>query len=234
MLPAHDVGLFVSRVAYANPTTVENLRAMEDDIAHAASLILPESGLDVLAFQCVSGTIAIGPERVLALMETARPGGRSTTTIHAVVAGLRALRATRISLLTPYVDEVTELVAGYLVGSGIDVVAAASFKLGSDVEMARVPTPAIHEAALRVNLPEAEAIYISCGALNATPVIHALEQKLEKPVVSSNQALCWHALQLIEYDAPLEGFGRLMGVRHSAVEPIAQNPTERDRKRRLK
>ena len=42
----------------------------------------------------------------------------------------------------------------------------------------------------------ADLLFISCTALRASLVIDQIEQRIGKPVVSSNQALAWHSLQL--------------------------------------
>ena len=44
--------------------------------------------------------------------------------------------------------------------------------------------------------PEADALFISCGALPSIEIIEALEARTGKPVVTSNQAMAWDALRL--------------------------------------
>ena len=39
--------------------------------------------------------------------------------------------------------------------------------------------------------------------------IESLERHLDIPVVTSNQALVWHSLQLMNNASPVTGFGRL-------------------------
>jgi len=54
-----EAGLHVSRVAYANPTTPGNLRAMAPHLAAAADLILPGLPLAGLGFGCTSGSVGL-------------------------------------------------------------------------------------------------------------------------------------------------------------------------------
>jgi len=56
---------------------------------------------------------------------------------------------------------------------------------------------------------DADALFISCTALRSALVVEELEQKLEKPVVTSNQALVWHSLQLMKNRSKVTGFGQL-------------------------
>ena len=58
--------------------------------------------------------------------------------------------------------------------------------------------------------PEADLLFISCTALRASLVLDQIEQSLGKPVLSSNQVLAWHSLQLVGYPQPISGFGRLL------------------------
>ncbi len=45
-----------------------------------------------------------------------------------------------------------------------------------------------------------------------TPIIEECEAKLDKPVMSSDQALAWHSLRLAGYDDAIPGFGRLLMI----------------------
>jgi maleate cis-trans isomerase len=41
-------------------------------------------------------------------------------------------------------------------------------------------------------------------------VIEALERELERPVITSNQAVLWKTLRAAEIEDRIEGFGRLL------------------------
>ena len=58
-------------------------------------------------------------------------------------------------------------------------------------------------------MPEADAVFISCTALRTADVIEDIEAALGKPIVTSNQALAWHALRLMGYEDSVPGLGRL-------------------------
>lgn len=210
------IGLHVNRVAFESPATVSALRAMTADVARAARDVLPEHELQVLGFQCVSGTLAISPEEVLSQLRSARPRTTCTTTFHAVSAALERLSARRISLITPYIDDVTLLVCDGFRQRGISVLSAASFPLNSDFDMGRVAPHDIARTVVQACHPQSDAVYVSCGALNATPVIEELEHHLGIPVITSNQALCWHMLRIAGCRDVMDGFGILMrtGLTH--------------------
>ena len=68
----------------------------------------------------------------------------------------------------------------------------------------------MRRAALTLDRAGADAIFISCTGLRAVDAVEPLEAETGMPVVTSNQAMAWHALRLAGYDAPVEGFGRLL------------------------
>lgn len=205
-----EVDFFVSRIANINPCTVENLRTMAPQLTSATSLILPGAEIDVMAYCCTSGTVAIGYDRIVEQICSARPGVPCTTPITAALAGFQKLSLRRIVVLTPYIDEVNQPVRWFLEENGINVLSLNSFNIEDDVIMGRIPTEAIYTAARQIDRADADGIFISCTAVRAVDVIDRLEQTLGKPVLSSNQALAWQALRLAGYTDPISGFGRLL------------------------
>ena len=59
---------------------------------------------------------------------------------------------------------------------------------------------------------DAEALFISCTALPVLNIIDRLEKKLDKPVLSSNQALIWDSLESIGKNKSVTGFGKLFNI----------------------
>lgn len=210
MLPG-GVDLFTNRVLNANPLTLENLRAMAGDITRAAGGLLPGLGVDVVIYGCTSGTAAIGSTEVERLVQIAQPGVPCTNPIMAASEALRAFDATSISVLTPYTDSVNNALAESFTAEGFDILNIEGFGLDDDIDMTGLPLAAIADAAQQVCDPQADALFISCTALRSSLIAHDLEQRLGLPVVTSNQALVWHCLQMMENDSLVEGFGQLFG-----------------------
>ena len=210
LIPSDDIAVYVNRVTYNNPMTVENLAAVETNLTQAARDILPGTHLSAIAFACTSGSIAIGPDRVLQRIAEGQPGVPATTPVTAAVDGLKHLGIDRIALLTPYRDSVNQPIAKFIQDSGISIAKMSTFDMDSDIDVGRIPLPAIIDAALAADSPDAEAIFLSCTALQATDCIETLEDRLGKPVLTSNQAMLWRALRLAGYDGKIPGFGKLM------------------------
>jgi maleate isomerase len=76
--------------------------------------------------------------------------------------------------------------------------------------MTAVSAESIYRAAIEVCHEQSDLLFISCTALRAAQVVDRLERVLDKPVVTSNQALVWHALELIGRPYSVVGFGALL------------------------
>jgi maleate isomerase len=210
MLAGHPVSVVTSRVASENDVVMGNLSRMVDDLSRATALLLPGGRIDVVAFSCTSGTVAAGVDAVARAIDAAKPGVPFTTPITAAVAAFRRLGVRRIAVLTPYVDEVNTAIHRFLTGAGLEIVDFGSFHLRTEPEISSVPPEAIIAAGQSIAAPGAEALFISCTALQGHAAIGSLEAATGKPVVTSNQAQVWEALSLLEYGRPLHGYGRLL------------------------
>ena len=203
------VEVFTNRVLNANPVTLQNLRNMASDISRAAGGILPGFNLDAMIYGCTSGTVANGAKNIEQLVQKSCPGVPVTNPVSAALAAFAHLGAKRISILTPYTEEVNLEMAAYFADHGIDVINIAGFGYQSDIDMTGIPPQEIAQAATKVCDDSADLLFISCTAIRASLVIETIEQTISKPVVSSNQALVWHSLKLIGYKQGIEGYGSL-------------------------
>ncbi|HEV3177628.1 MAG TPA: aspartate/glutamate racemase family protein [Stellaceae bacterium] len=210
LAPVEGAAVFASRIPLMLELTPQTLRDMEAHIPRAVELIVPDDRLDVMAFGCTSGSMAIGPARVAAAVHRSRPGIPVTDPVSAALKGLKALGARRIALLTPYPDAVNDVVAAYVGAQGFEIAERASFKQPNDPAVARVPPEAIYRAGLELGRRAVDALFISCTALRCSSVIERIEQAIGKPVVASNQALAWDCLRLAGCRASIEGYGRLL------------------------
>ncbi|MGJ3259506.1 MAG: maleate cis-trans isomerase family protein [Rhodospirillales bacterium] len=219
MLPA-GTELLTNRVMNVNPLTNENLRAMGADITRAAAGILPGRGVDVIAFGCTSGVAAIGEAEVERRIRAAQPGVLCTNPVAAARTALDALGARNISVLTPYIESVNAELARRFGELGLAVLNIGGFDMEDDTEMSEIPRAAIVEGALQVAHPDADALFISCTALRAASVIDELERQLNIPVVTSNQVLAWHCLELLNNRSRVSGYGALFEKRLASTPGI--------------
>ncbi len=212
VIPRELAVLHVTRVAFANPSTPENLRLMGPRLTAAADLLVPSITLSAIYYSCTAASVVIGDAPVAEAIQLARPGVPVVTPTDAAVQAFAALGVRRIALVTPYLVETTAPMATYFAKRGLDLVAAHCLSLADDHAMARVTAASIGDALSAADCPEAEAFFVSCTALPALAVIAALEEKLGKPIVSSNQAGFWRLLHYAGVAAAAEAPGRLFSA----------------------
>ncbi|MGA8259550.1 MAG: hypothetical protein WB783_04980 [Arenicellales bacterium] len=210
MTPTDEMLFYVSRVRNEGSCNVEELIGMAPRLEEAASLLIPDGRLDALAYSCTSASIVIGVDAVRASLCAHRPGVPCATPITGALAGMARLGVRRVAMLSPYIEEVTAAMHRFVEARGVEVVALRSFNLEREIDLARLTPHAIYEAAVRLDRPDAEAIFIPCTAIRAVEVIETLEKALSKPVLTSIQALFWEAVRFAGYASPIPGFGRLL------------------------
>lgn len=210
LLAPQGVASHAARVAFENPTTPETLRRTGPRLAEAAALLAPVAPLSAVYYSCTSATVTLGAEAVAAALAEALPETPVVTPPQAALTALTALRARRVALLTPYLIETTEPFVGWFSAHGLDIVRAACLGIEDDRDMARLDARTIAAAAAAADHPEAEALFVSCTALPALDAVEAIEARLGKPVVTSNQAAIWRLLG--HAGAPVAGPGRLFAL----------------------
>jgi maleate isomerase len=204
---ARDVALYVNRLPSGAELTPDTIAQMERDLPAAAALLPQAAKFDAVAYGCTSGTTLIGPQRVAELVSSAVQTRHVAQPLTATLTGFAALDVASIGLVSPYIDSVAGPMRQTFERAGIRVPAMVSFGEELEENVARIDPASIHAAALEVGAdPATQAVFLSCTNLRTLDIIEDLEQRLSKPVVSSNQALAWHMARLsgaaVAPDAP--------------------------------
>ena len=138
-------------------------------------------------------------------------GRKATTQSNGLLDGLRSANARRVAIATAYTDEVTERLKGFLQEYGFEVTAAKG--LG----FTQVPAgAATRDILVKLSTDSyaaskrADAVVISCGALQTIDVIVPVEDVIKVPVVSSTPHGLWHGVKLLGVPARVQGFGMVM------------------------
>ncbi|MGV0741220.1 maleate cis-trans isomerase family protein [Mycolicibacterium sp. XJ870] len=191
-----DVSLYVTRLRYAPlAVTVDmavHISEPEQVVAGAAN-VLAVSPL-VTAYACTAGSFVKGMAGEAALVAAMRAAGApaAVTTSGAMLTALRHLGVSRVATVTPYTSDLTIGLTSYLMEAGVEVVATAG--LGMTSRIWAVPYETTADLVRTTDVPEAQAIVISCTNLPTYDLIARLESELGKPVVTANQVTMWAAL----------------------------------------
>ena len=204
-----DIDLYVNRIHCYNPLTNETLAKMAEDITEVTKDILPDQKIDCVAYGCTSGTVAAGYNLIKEKVHLAKPEAKVTTPITSAVKALKALNINKISIFTPYTNEINDSILDYFKRQNIVINSLTYFDIASDLDIGKVDKDYLFKVLSQIDLKDSDALFISCTALPALSIIDELEKKLNKIVLSSNQTLIWDSLNQINYKKKIEGFGKL-------------------------
>jgi len=130
------------------------------------------------------------------------------TAARAVLAALQHLAVKKLALGTPYPETIAAKSRAFWEAAGFDIVGyqrlAGGQKIYADSE------ERAYQSACQANTPDAEAVLLSGTGLPTVRALDTLEQDLNKPILSSNQASLWRALRRAGVQQAIAGFGSLL------------------------
>jgi maleate isomerase len=190
---------------------VERLRKAEEFIADASEMITHvRPAVVVMAGTGVSFIGGYGYDQMLIRKMQEKNGNLPTTTTStSVLNAFKRLGITKVSIALPYVEQVSRAAVKFVEDNGVKVLNAKWLnKAGMDI--AEVSKEALYRLAKEVDAPESQAVFISCIGLHAIEIIERLENDLQKPVITSNQATMWNILRMAGINDKIQDYGQLL------------------------
>lgn len=185
----------------------ENFTRMATEVP-AASRLLADAKVQVICYGCLAGGFVKGPghDREVSNSIEQATGLPGVAAASAVVEALKAMGAERISVASPYGEWLNQRLKEYLKAFGIEVLALKG--LGTQAHASFTPEQNA-ELASEADRPDSQAIFISCSNFRTLEIIEPLEQKLGKPVLTSNMCSLWKMLRVLGDPRDLPGTGSL-------------------------
>jgi maleate isomerase len=207
MLPS-GASMLVTRLPLRGSSRAELMRML--DHLEAASGLLADADVAVIVFHCTAVS-TFAPDMAEGIRERIEKttGKKCFTTADAVLSALSKLGARRVSLLTPYIDEVHLREVEFLEANGFYVEGGANLGIDTNAQMSELEPETILNWAQRNISDASDVCFLSCTAIKSAPIISALERSCGKPVITSNQCMIWHLLRSSEVSGPAAGFGML-------------------------
>jgi len=202
--------LFVNRIHNENPLTKENLLKMHDQIEPITRKILPGQKINTVAYACTSGTIAIGEDKVKDKVQLAKPDCYVTTPITSAIKAFKKMNVKKVVLFTPYPESVNKTILEYFDRKNINIISFSTFNIDLDEDIASVDQKHLSETLIKLDMNDADALFVSCTALPVLEILDEVEKKIDKIVFSSNQTLIWDTLRSVGYKSPIQGYGKLL------------------------
>ena len=205
------VSVHFSRMYMPPETTPETLIQMDRTDGQSAVRQLTSVHPDVIAYGCTASSIVQGVNYDAHLRGEIEQSHATvaTSAAHAIVTAVEVFQGKRISVVSPYPDELDAAEHQYFTQAGFDVVGGANLGIADGFELAEPEAGTLYELGIKGCHDDADVLVMSCLNTRSHTVISALEQTLDKPVVTSTQATLWHALRLAGVQDKIDGLGQL-------------------------
>jgi len=203
--------------------TPEALKAMNDS-AESAVDALGDAQVDAIMYACLVAVMSGGRRCMCdtharlaerAATPTRRPS--VITSAGALVSGLKALQAQRVTLIAPYRKPLTAQVSAALAEYGIEVVQSRSLEVVDNVAVGRLDQAKLLSIASQLDYSGSDALVLSaCVQMPSLDVIEEAEQKLGLPVISAATASAFDLLNQLDIVPAIANAGSLLRAATSA------------------
>lgn len=208
-------GVTINTIRLDTPDLHEMPKNAEEKVSDFASI-----GIDVLAYACNASSFYEGPDadtRIANLLEDSS-GVPTTTASSAIVKGLEAIGAKSVAAVTPYDKESNKRLEAFLQGNGIEVTELSGLGLAPDETDDLAVTNSqtakdTYRRVVQIDDSNADAVLVTATNLASLETLSQMEADIDKPVISTNQALLWHSLVLSDVNPTLSGLGTLFSGR---------------------
>ena len=162
-----EIDFFVNRIECFNPLTSENLIKMSEKVTEVTKDILPNEKIDCVVYGCTSGTIATGFNSIENKIKKAKPEAKVSAPSESSIKALKKLNIKKIAVFTPYPKKLNDEVIDFFKGQNFSISSNSYFDIASDIDIGKVDPDYLYEVLSKMELQDAEALFISCTALPA-------------------------------------------------------------------
>jgi maleate isomerase len=177
----------------------------------AACQLVADSEPDVIMYACTSSMLVRGrdAESSFGTALSQKVGIPVCTTSDATVKASRALGMSKISIGSPYTEDIGAYERRYFEEAGFDVVNSIGLGIRTGRDISFRPAGDAYRLGRSAYRPEADGLVMTCVGFRAQECVAELERDLGVPVVTSAQATLWAALRLAGVQVGIPSLGRL-------------------------
>jgi maleate isomerase len=210
------------RMMHVNP---EELKKMDKDSERCA-LELSDARCDALAYACLIAIMCQGPgyhcvseEKLGEVVKQNAGLAPVVSSAGALIDGIQTIGAKKVSIITPYMKPLTEMVIEYLRTSGIEVIDSISLEVADNLEVGRLDPMNLIDHADKLNIEGADAVVLSaCVQMPSLPAIQKVEDRLGIPVLSAATSTTYKLLQSLGLKPYVPNAGSLLSGKYATVE----------------
>ena len=212
----------------------EELEAMDRDSLRCAAE-LADAQMDVVGYACLVAIMSMGRgyhcESESRLREKMQQEGHAApvvTSAGALVNELKLAGVSSVSLVTPYLQPLTDLVVDYIRDQGIAVIDSIALCIADNLEVGRRDPASLFTDVARLNTKGADAIVLSaCVQMPSLPVIQRVEDKLGMPVTSASICTARSMLRALDLEPIAPGAGYFLSPRNLRAASLQRNLASR-------
>lgn len=217
-----------SRMRMKN-VTKEELVAMDDESDRCA-LELSDAHLDVLGYACLVAIMSRGRgyhrESQRRLHQATVDNGHPTPIISsagALVEGIHELGAKKVSIITPYMCSLTELVVDYIQSEDIEVLDSISLEIPDNIEVGNRDPLALVDIFKDLKIQGADAVVLSaCVQMPSLQAIQVVEDACGLPVISAAVCTTFRMLKELGLKPVVPNAGALLAEHRESAIPMGE------------
>ena len=201
--------------------TKEELAAMDADSDRCA-LELSDAAVDVMGYACLVAIMSMGHgyHRISQnrlhrrTLENNHPAP-VVKSAGALVEGLEALGAQRVSILAPYMKPLTQMVVDYIEHEGFVVQDSLALEISNNLEVAAQDPKNLLEHYKKLDLTGVDVLVLSaCVQMPSLPSIQKVEDAIGLPVISAAICTAYRMQKELGLQARVPGVGALLSGRY--------------------
>lgn len=209
--------------------TKEELAAMDAQAVRCA-VELADARMDVMGYACLVAIMSMGrgyhrvSEKTLG-DAAAEAGGPApiVTSAGALIDGLTALGARRVSIVTPYMRPLTDLVVDYIQSEGIEVQDSIALEIPDNLEVGRRDPMKLVEDVDRLDYSGVDAVILSaCVQMPSLPAVPVVQDKIGLPVLSASICTTYKMLETLRLETVVPDAGALLSGAMGRVGAAAE------------
>lgn len=197
--------------------TRDELSRMDADSDRCA-LELSDAKVDVMGYACLVAIMSMGPgyhaasqERLTKVVRDNGSDGAVVNSAGALIAGLKALGAKKVAVVTPYMKPLTELVVDYIRHEGFEVVDYRALEIQDNLAVAAHDPMNLPGIVAGMDTADADVIVLSaCVQMPSLPAVSVVEAQSGKPVLTAAIATTWSMLRALDLPTRVPGGGALL------------------------
>ncbi|UXA05370.1 aspartate/glutamate racemase family protein [Mycobacterium sp. SMC-2] len=197
--------------------TADALAQMDRD-SNRCAVELADAQCDAMAYACLVAIMSQGPgahvgaeERLTGVARDENCNVPVVSSAGALVRSLNALGAKKISMVTPYVPELTQKVCDYIEDAGVEVVDVVSRGVADNCAVGRLDTDELLPLATGLKRAGSDALVLSaCVQMPSLAAIPHVEARLDLPVLSAATATTYDLLTALGRSTAVPNAGYLL------------------------